>query len=59
MDRGVLGPFRVTYRVAGAVTSRAWIEFRHRRPHGCSGDECLPAFVSETTSESTPVSAAD
>ncbi len=59
MDRGVLGPFRVTYRVAGAVSSHAWIEFRHRRPHGCSGDDCLPAFVSETTSESTPVAAAD
>jgi methionine-rich copper-binding protein CopC len=59
MDRGVLGPFRVTYRVAGTVNSHAWLEFRHRRPHGCSGDDCLPAFVSETTSESTPVAAAD
>ena len=59
MDRGVRGPLRVTYRVAGLVSSHAWIEFRHRRPHGCSGDDCLPAFVSETTSESTPVSAAD
>jgi methionine-rich copper-binding protein CopC len=59
MDRGVRGPFRVTYRVAGSVSSHAWIEFRHRRPHGCSGDDCLPAFVSETTSESTPVAAAD
>lgn len=59
MDRGVLGPFRVTYRVTGAVNSHAWIEFRHRRTHGCSGDDCLPAFVSEATSESTPVAAAD
>ena len=59
MDRGVLGPFRVTYRVTGSVTSHVWIEFRHRRLHGCSDDDCLPAFVSESTSESTPVSAAD
>jgi len=59
IDRGVRGPLRVTYRVTGAVSSHAWIEFRHRRPHGCSGDDCLPAFVSETTSESTPVAAAD
>jgi methionine-rich copper-binding protein CopC len=59
MDRGVRGPFRVTYKVTGVVSSHAWIEFRHRRPNGCSGDDCLPAFVSETTSESTPVAAAD
>ena len=59
LDRGVRGPFRVTYRVAGAVSSHVWIEFRHRRPHSCSGDDCLPAFVSETTSESTPVAARD
>ncbi|MCA1645229.1 MAG: copper resistance protein CopC [Chloroflexi bacterium] len=59
MDRGVFGPVRATYRVAGAVTSHASIEFRHRRPRGCSGDDCLTAFVSETTSESTPVAPAD
>ncbi len=59
MDRGVLGPFRVTYRVAGAVSSHVWVEFRHRHSHGCSDDDCLPAFVSEMTSESTPVAAAD
>jgi hypothetical protein len=55
MDRGVLGPYRVTYRVTGSATSHAWIEFRHRRPHGCSGDDCLPAFVSESVAESTTV----
>jgi methionine-rich copper-binding protein CopC len=55
-DRGVLDALRVTYRVGGTVTSRARIEFRHRRPRGCGGDDCLPAFVSETNSESTPVS---
>jgi methionine-rich copper-binding protein CopC len=58
MDRGVLGPFRVTYRVAEATSSHAWIEFRHRRPHGCSGDDCLPAFVSEAVAESKSVSPA-
>jgi methionine-rich copper-binding protein CopC len=58
LDRGVLGPFRVTYRVRGTVASKAWIEFRHRRPHGCTGDDCQPAFVSDTISESTPVSPA-
>jgi methionine-rich copper-binding protein CopC len=59
IDRGVRGPFRATYRVTGPVTSHVWIEFRHRRLHGCSDDDCLPAFVSETASESMPVSAAD
>src|SRR5260370_27476660 len=59
IDRGVRGPLRVTYRATGAVTRHASIEFRHRRPHGCSGDDCLPAFVSETTSESPPVAPAD
>ena len=58
MDRGVVGPFRVTYRVNEAATSHAWIEFRHRRPHGCRDDDCLPAFVSEAVSESRPVSPA-
>lgn len=59
MDRGVLGPVRVTYRATNSLASQARIEFRHRRPRGCRGDDCLPAFVSETSSESTPVSPAD
>jgi methionine-rich copper-binding protein CopC len=58
VDRGVVGPFVATYRVSGTVVSHARIEFRHRRSPGCTGDECLPAFVSETTAESTPVSPA-
>jgi methionine-rich copper-binding protein CopC len=58
LDRGVVGPFVATYRVPGTVVSHARIEFRHRRSPVCTGDECLPAFVSETTSESTPVSPA-
>jgi len=58
MDRGVVGPFRATYRVTGLTTSHAWIEFRHRRPHGCTGDDCLPAFVSESVSEAGSASPA-
>jgi methionine-rich copper-binding protein CopC len=59
LDRGVVGPFRATYRVTGAVASHTRIEFRHRRPRGCTTDDCPPAFISETTSDSTPVSPAD
>jgi hypothetical protein len=59
VDRGVVGPFRATYRVSAAVAMHARVEFRHRRPHGCNGEECLPAFVSETSSESTLVYPAD
>jgi hypothetical protein len=59
MDRGVAGPFRATYRVTGATATHARIAFRHRRPRACSGDECLPAFISETTSDSTPVGPLD
>jgi methionine-rich copper-binding protein CopC len=58
VDRGRVGPFRVTYRVTDPVVSHARIEFRHRRPYGC-GDDCPPAFVTETTSESTLVFPAD
>jgi hypothetical protein len=59
VDRGVVGPFRATYRVTGAVASHARIEFRHRRPAGCRGEDCLPAFISETTSDSAPVFAGE
>jgi hypothetical protein len=44
--------------VTDPVVSHARIEFRHRRPYGC-GDDCPPAFVTETTSESTLVFPAD
>jgi len=59
LDRGVAGPFRATYRAAAAVASHARIEFRHRRPRGCTADDCPPAFVSETTSDSTLVTPSD
>jgi methionine-rich copper-binding protein CopC len=59
LDRGVVGPFRATYRATAAIASHATIEFRHRRPRGCTADDCPPAFVSETTSDSTLVNPAD
>ncbi|MGI9149094.1 MAG: copper resistance protein CopC, partial [Chloroflexota bacterium] len=59
LDRGVAGPFRATYRTTAAVATHARIEFRHRHQRGCAGDDCPPAFVSETTSDSTAVNPAD
>lgn len=58
VDRGVVGPFRVTVKTAMRTATHARIEFRHRRPRNC-GDNCLPAFVSETTSDSTLTAPAD
>jgi methionine-rich copper-binding protein CopC len=59
MDRGVIGPFRVTYRAGTALIGHAWLEFRHRHMSGCSRDDCQPAFISESTSDSLPVAPAD
>jgi methionine-rich copper-binding protein CopC len=59
VDRGVVGPLRATYRATGPVSAHAAVEFRHRRPRGCNGEECLPAFVSATSSDSTPIYPAD
>ncbi|HLZ30338.1 MAG TPA: copper resistance protein CopC [Chloroflexota bacterium] len=56
LDRGVAGPFRATYRATAPIATHARIEFRHRRPRGCTADDCPPAFISETTSDSTRVS---
>jgi hypothetical protein len=55
MDRGQFGPFRATYQTNGAVVSHSWLEFRHRHERGCSGDTCLPAFISVSTADSKPV----
>jgi hypothetical protein len=55
MDRGVAGPFRAIYRVAGQVAGHAWIDFRHRRERGCQADTCLGAFISGTAADSSPV----
>jgi hypothetical protein len=59
VDRGVVGPLRATYRADGPISAHATVEFRHRRPRGCSGDDCLPAFVSATSSDSTLIYPAD
>ncbi len=55
MDRGVVGPFRATYQASNAVVGHAWLEFRHRHGSGCTRDDCLPAFISESTSNSALV----
>jgi len=54
MDRGPAGPFRATYRASAPVVSHAWIEFRHRRQRGCTGNDCIPAFISTSVADSTP-----
>ena len=62
MDRGASGPFRATYRAAGAVVAHTWVEFRHRHTLGCTEDDCMPAFISESVSQSAeidPVAAGD
>ena len=59
MDRGVVGPFRATYRAPSSVVGHTWVEFRHRHALGCSEDDCSPAFISESVSESEPVSPAE
>jgi methionine-rich copper-binding protein CopC len=58
MDRGLVSPFHATYRSAEAVVSHAWLEFRHRHRSACGRDDCLPAFISESTSESLLVAPA-
>jgi hypothetical protein len=59
MERGAAGPFRATYRASSAVISHSWLLYRHRRPRGCRGTECLPAFISESTGDSQPVGPAE
>ena len=59
MDRGVSSPFHATYRTAEAVVSHAWLEFRHRHSSACGRDDCMPAFISESTSESLLVAPAE
>lgn len=59
MDRGTVGPFRATYRTSTASVSHAWLEFRHRHTSACARDDCLPAFISESTADSLAVSPAD
>jgi hypothetical protein len=58
MDRGQFGPFRATYQTSSAIVSHAWLEFRHRHERGCTGDPCLPAFISVSTADSLQVAPA-
>lgn len=59
MDRGAFGPFHATYRTGHSVVSHAWLEYRHRHARGCSGFDCLPAFISDSTADSAPTAPAD
>jgi methionine-rich copper-binding protein CopC len=58
LDRGLVGPFRATYRAPSPVVGHTWVEFRHRHSLGCTEDDCSPAFISESVSESEPVAPA-
>lgn len=58
MDRGPFGPFHATYLADQPVVSHAWLEYRHRHARGCSGVDCLPAFMSVSTADSQPTSPA-
>jgi methionine-rich copper-binding protein CopC len=55
LDRGTVGPLEVIFHTTRPLAVHATFQFRHRRPHDCSGDECQSAFVSQTVSDSTPV----
>jgi hypothetical protein len=55
LDRGLQGPFRATYRSSAALVGHAWLQYRHRHVRGCAGDECLPAFISESAADSGQV----
>jgi methionine-rich copper-binding protein CopC len=58
MDRGQFGPFQATYQTSAAVVSHSWLEFRHRHARGCAGDQCLPAFISVSTADSSTIAPA-
>ncbi len=58
MPRGPAGPFQVTYAASAPAVSHAWLEFRHRLPRGCTGDDCLPAFISVSTADSEEIAPA-
>ena len=58
VDRTSFTPRSAVLRADGPVVGHAQVEFRHRRPRGCVGDECLPSFVDQTNSESGSVTPA-
>jgi methionine-rich copper-binding protein CopC len=51
IDRSIAGPFDLTLRATAPVSVQAHVDYRHRRPRGCLGDGCLPAFISNAASE--------
>jgi methionine-rich copper-binding protein CopC len=56
VSRGEFGPYHATYRTSDAVVGHAWLEYRHRAERGCTaGRDCLPAFISSSTADSTRV----
>jgi hypothetical protein len=59
LDRGSVGPFHATYRTEHPIVGHAWLEFRHRHVRGCSGVDCLPAFISNSAAESPPTAPAE
>ena len=59
MDRGQFGPFRAIYRTPYAVVGHAWFEFRHRHSSSCTRDDCMPAFISDSSAESQLVMPAE
>ncbi|MBV9356331.1 MAG: copper resistance protein CopC [Chloroflexi bacterium] len=56
VDRSTIQPSLATFAVAGPMQTQARVEFAHRRPRGCIGDPCLPAFVDSTLSMSSVIS---
>jgi methionine-rich copper-binding protein CopC len=58
VDRTTFTPRSAILRADGPVVGHAQVEFRHRRARGCVSDDCLPAFVDQTSSESGIVSPA-
>jgi hypothetical protein len=56
VDRTTIEPRLATFAVDGPAQTQARVEFAHRRPRGCIGDPCLPAFVDSTRSMSSVIS---
>ena len=56
VDRATIQPSLATFAVSGPTQTQARLEFAHRRPRGCIGDPCLPAFVDSTVSVSSVIS---
>jgi methionine-rich copper-binding protein CopC len=51
LDRSLADPLELRLRADRPVEVQARVDYRHRRPRGCIGDGCLPAFISNAVSE--------